>query len=54
MTKISQNLHHLSLKGTTLARNSSQDGHPTLYSFCHPVSASQYPDSSVTVLPSAV
>lgn len=45
MTKVSQNLHHLFPKGTTLARNSSQNGHPTFSSFWHPVSASQCPDS---------
>lgn len=43
--KVSQNRLHLSPKGTTLACRSSQNGHPTLSSFWHPASASQYPDS---------
>lgn len=50
---VSQNLHHLYPKGkcTTLARNSIQNGHPTLYSSCNPVSASPYPGSSMPCFP---
>lgn len=40
----SQNMHHLSPKGSTLPRRGSQNEHPTLYSCWHPGSASQYPD----------
>lgn len=51
MTMFSQNLHHLSPKGkcTTLARNSIQNGHPTLYSSWSPGSAS--PGSSMPCFP---